>query len=377
MRLTAPILALAALTATACDVEQRFTSDPPDNSVISPGEIAGRICDPSGKTWLQDAQVYTHIKSGDTIIDTQVVYTDRDGKFLLTTLPGESEYDIFVQYGPERLMDQEKYGVFVGDGQRVELDEPDCFDPLEIDVAIISGSYDDFELVLTNMGFSNYVVVDGNDLGEVQSFLLDYDLLTSFDIVFFNGGHIENEVLYPTPEEEEDDIGLGDGGATGDTGEPYEPSDDVIANLRNYVSQGGSLYASDWSYDVVEQGWPDRIEFVGDDSTPNAAQLGEYDLVNAAVQDSSMAAWLDTDYIEIEYDLPVWAPMESVEGSVSKHLVGNIAYRQGTATYNISNAPLLVSFSSGEGKVVYSTFRVARNASSDVLGVLQYMMYNL
>lgn len=376
MRLRFIFAALVTIAAAACSPEQSFTKDEEINQVVSPGEIAGRVCDPSGKTWLQDAQVYTHIKSNDIIIDTQIVYTDRDGYFLLESLPGEADYDIFMQFGSDRLWDQEKYGVYVGDGERVELAEPDCFDPLQIDVAIIAGSYDDFELVLTNMGFSNYVEVDGNNLAELQGFLTDLETLKSFDIIFFNGGHIEEEVIYPTPVEEDDDIGLGDGGAE-DTGEKYVISDEIMENLRTYVAEGGSIYASDWSYDVVEVGWPDRLNFVGDDATPDAAQMGEYDLVNAAIADASMAEWLDLDYIEINYDLPVWAPIESNIDSVSVHLSGNVAYRQGTATYNISNAPLLISFSSGQGKVVYSTFRVAKNASSDVLSVLQYMMYQL
>ncbi len=375
MRASFAIFSLSALAMAACSSDTSFTPDQEEYRVVSPGEIAGRVCDPSGKTWLQDAQVYTHIKTGDTIIDTQIVYTDRDGFFLLESLPGEQEYDLFMQYGNIRLLDQESYGVWVGDGERVEMNEPDCFDPLQIDVAIVSGSYDSFELVLTNMGFANYIEVDGLDRSELTGFLSDADTLASFDIIFFNGGHLEEDILY-APAEDDDDIGLGDDGGADDTG-TVEISETIMQNLRDYVTNGGSIYASDWSYDVVEQGWPDRIDFVGDDSTPDAAQLGEYDLVNAAVSDGALADWLDTDHIEIEYDLPVWAPVESTSDSVSIHLAGNIAYRQGQATYNISNAPLLVSFTSGEGKVVYSTFRVAKNASSEILQVLQYMMYNL
>ena len=367
--------ALFALALVACNNESSFSKTDEPNETTSPGDITGRICDPSGKTWLQDAQVYTHIKSAEVIIDTRIVYTDRDGFFLLEDLPSETDYDIFVQYGADRLLEQEQYGVYLSDGAVVELPEPDCFDPLQIDVAIISGSYDSFELVLTNMGFANYVEVDGLDLAELQDFLLDLDTLKSFDIVFFNGGHVEEEVLYPTQVEEgEDEPGLGDGGGE-DTGAP-PISDTIMQNLRDYVYEGGNVYASDWSYDVVEQGWPERVDFVGEDLTPDGAQMGEYDLVNAAISDASMAEWLDQDYIEIEYDLPVWAPVETVSDSVSVHLLGNIAYRQGQATYSVTNSPLLVSFSSGEGKVVYSSFRVARNASSDVLEVLQYMMYN-
>ncbi len=40
-------------------------------------------------------------------------------------------------------------------------------------------------------------------------------------------------------------------------------------------------------------------------------------------------------------------------------------------------APLLVSFNAGDGKVVFSTFRVARNADVAMTQTLQYMMYNL
>ncbi len=375
MHARATVISLAALALGACGSDTQFIPDNEVHQVISPGEIAGRVCDPSGKTWLQDAQVYTHIKAGDTIIDTEIVYTDRDGRFLLESLPGEQEYDLFMQYGNSRLLDQESYGVWVGDGERVEMPEPDCFDPLQIDVAIISGSYDSFELVLTNMGFANYIEVEGASTAELQGFLSDLDNLRSFDIIFFNGGHVEEDVIYPKPTDDSGDIGLGDGGAE-DTGS-IPISDTIMQNLRDYVSEGGSIYASDWSYDVVEQGWPDRIDFVGDDTVPDAAQLGEYDLVNAAVADNMLADWLDTDYIEIEYDLPVWAPIVSTSDSVSVHLVGNVAYRQGQATYNLTNSPLLVSFTSGEGKVVYSTFRVAKNASSEVLQTLQYMMYNL
>jgi hypothetical protein len=42
------------------------------------------------------------------------------------------------------------------------------------------------------------------------------------------------------------------------------------------VNNGGSVYASDWAYDVVEIGWPDRVDFVGADEIPNDAQLGEH-----------------------------------------------------------------------------------------------------
>ena len=44
---------------------------------------------------------------------------------------------------------------------------------------------------------------------------------------------------------------------------------------------------------MVEQTWPEAINFVGADEIPDAAQLGEYGMVNAAVSDAALAEWLE------------------------------------------------------------------------------------
>ena len=49
----------------------------------------------------------------------------------------------------------------------------------------------------------------------------------------------------------------------------------------------------------------------------------------------------------------------------------------GTALIALASVPLLVSFTHGDGKVAFSTFRVAKNADSDIVLMLQYMMYSL
>ena len=350
MRLLFPLLMLAA-----CGGENNFFQDGKTDAGISPGQIQGRVCSPDGRNWLADAQVYTNLIDDDgRLYDTVIVYTDLDGNFQLEDLPGEHDYTVYVQYGGEIL---EEHDVYVGDGEVIELEEPDCFDPLEVDVAVITGDYDDFQLVLSNMGFANYEVVDGLDTGELRGFLMDDEAMAQYDIIFFNGGFTEEGVIYG--------------------GDDEAASTAVMANIREYVNNGGSIYASDWAYDVVEQGWPDTLDFVGDDDEPDAAQTGEYGQVTAAISDASLAEWLGGNYIDIEYDLPVWPPIENTSSAVSVHLAGTIEYREGTRSYTLSSVPLLTSFTSGEGRVVFSTFRVAKNASTDMMLVLQYMMYNL
>jgi len=361
---------------------------------LSPGSVLGRVCDPSGRTWLPDALAYTHILDDSGMLyDTRTAYTDRDGYFLLDNLPADQDYVVYVQYGGETLS-QEK--VFIEDSQEVELEEPDCFDPLELDVAVITGDYDDFQEVLDNMGFANYELIDGLHTGEMTDFLLDLDSMLQYDIIFFNGGHVEEGIIYSTEDtegegDESDDEDFGDdtgesgsddtGAGADDTGDapaaPLYDHEQIVQNIRDYVTAGGAVYASDWAYDVVETAWPEALNFVGADEIPNAAQLGEYGLINAAVSDEALAEWLDKDHVKIEYDLPVWPAVEGAATTVSVHLTGAIDYREGTNVYTLTAVPLLASFTSGDGKVAFATFRVAKNADADVMLTLQYMMYSL
>lgn len=348
-------LSALALTLTACDNENGLHVGGKPGSSDAPGEIRGRVCSADGRSWLADASVYTNVMDRDgKLVDTVIAYTDLDGRFVLEDLPGGADYTVYVAHGDD-LFDPST--VYLPEGEVVELPEPSCFDPLEVDVAVITGDYDDFQLVLSNMGFANYTLVDGLDLDDIKSFLLDAEEMSHFDIIFINGGALEEGVLG-------DDL---------DSGAPEQ----IRSNLADYVSAGGQVYASDWAYDFVETVWPEPIDFMGDDAILDDAQVGEYGLVSAAVADASMAEWLGSNYVEIEYDLPVWPPIKSAEPAVSVHLTGTVEYRDGTSVTSLASVPLLVSFTSGEGRVVFSTFRVAPNASTDLMLVLQYMIYNL
>lgn len=363
MRIALSTLVLAGLSGPAlvgCTEQTFFVGDKESDPGISPGQIMGRVCDPSGRSWLADAVAYTHIYStdGTSLIDTKLAYTDRDGYWQMSDLPAEREYTFYVQYGNEVL---EEHTLFLEDSESVRLEEPDCFDPLALDVAIVIGDYDDFSLVLDTLGFANYELVDGLDSIELSDFLLDETAMSQYDMIFFNGGHVEDGIVYDST----------------DDATTTAQVESIVGNLQAYVEAGGVVYGSDWAYDVVEAGWPDRVDWVGSDDTPDDAQVGDYDFVEAAVSDAALGDWLGSNTIDIEYDLAVWPPIEEVSGSVSVHLSGDVDYRIGTDSYTLPAVPLMVSFSDGEGKVVFSTFRLARNSSTDMMLVLQYMMYNL
>lgn len=329
-----------------------FTVDKQQPVVVEPGSISGRVCDPSGRTWLPDAMAYVNlVDDAGVVYEIRTAYSDQDGRWLLDALPGEKDYTVYVQYGPD-LLTQES--VYVASNAEVELEEPECFDPLSLDVAVVTGDYDDFNEILNQMGFANYVLVDGLDPTVIGDFLASPEELQKYDIIFFNGGFVEEGVIY-----------------NGENSSTY------LDNLRNYVTGGGTLYASDWAYDVVEIGWPDAADFVGADEVPDDAQKGDYASVTAAVSDQSLSDFLGTQYVPILYDLPVWPPVQAVTTGVSVHLTASVPYSEGMSEYALAQVPILFSFNSGEGKVVFSTFRVARNSSDEMLKTLQYMMYQL
>jgi hypothetical protein len=350
------LLAASALPLflIGCNETSFFVKCDPESEGPKPGSIEGRVCDPSGRTWLADAKAYTHLfDPTGHLYETRQVFTDRDGRWILEELPPEYTYTIYIQYGDDVI---EVHEAYVGDQDAVSIEEPDCFDPLTLNVAVVTGDYDDFDLVLERMGFANYTLVDGLLESEATDFFGDLEGMLQYDVVFVNGGFVE-----------EGTISSDDG-----SHELY------IQNIRDYVTAGGAIYASDWAYDLVELGWPDRLDFAGDDTVIDDAQVGEYDLVTSNIVDASLSDWLDSATLDIEYDLPVWPPIESVdEAAVTTHLEGNVSYRISTETFDLVEAPLLVSFTSGEGKVVFSTFRVAKNGSSEMMEILQYMMYYL
>ncbi len=343
------------LVLAGCN-EYQVTIEQPNVYEPENGSISGRVCSPDGSEWLADAMAYTNIYNHKgKIQDVRVSYSDRDGYWFLDDLSPNREYAVYLQHGSEVLGRED---VWVGDGEAIKLKEPSCFDPVSLNIALITGSYDDIHLVLQNMGFANYTLIDGSDSGVLEDFLTDPANLAQFDILFFNGGHHEQDIFYTT------NVG-------------NHVPEAVVQNLQEFVSAGGSVYASDWSYDVIEAAWPEAIDFLGDDKQPNAAQLGEYDLIKAKVTDEYLSQFLGKTDVNIEYDLPVWPPITSVEGYVSIHLTGTVRYREGTSTYTLASVPLLVTFAGGEGRVGFATFRVAANHDADMVLLLQYMMHEL
>ena len=111
-------------------------------------------------------------------------------------------------------------------------------------IAVVAGDYDDVGTVLGNVGIDPGMITDYDRYAWTDGLLTDYESLIVYDIVFVNCGFDETSYL---------DARI------------------TQANLLRYVQSGGSLYASDQAYDLVEAAFPSYIDFVGEDTVPNAA----------------------------------------------------------------------------------------------------------
>jgi hypothetical protein len=62
---------------------------------------------------------------------------------------------------------------------------------------------------------------------------------------------------------------------------------------------------------------------------------------------------------------------------VSIHLAGDVHYRYGSSEGIVPAAPLLASFSGGNGRVIFSTFRAVANQDQVKEDVIQYLLYDI
>jgi hypothetical protein len=395
-----------------------------ENVPSEAGSVTGRICHTSGTTWLPDALVYTHLVDEDgALFDTRTSYTDADGRFELDKLPGHASYTVYVQHGGETLY-QDK--VLVGPGETVQLETPHCLDPRGWQVAVVTG-HGQVEHSLEVLGLYDLTLIDGTDTDVLASFLLDTDALDGYDIIFFDSGHAEAGILYslsderrashPTHEGEHDtgahdtgehdtaeaadsgdsiiaDTGVPDpeGGDTGgtdspdtgspDTGEPAEEATiydtaQILENLRAYVEKGGTIYALDWAYDVIQRTYPDAVKFIGDEAQPDAAQAGVAGLVEATIMDQSLAETMEKETISINFRLAEWPVIESTSSSTSVHISADIDLSIPEGDFVLTDAPLLLSQKQGDGMLAVSAFRMGPSANSDMLAAMHYLLVNL
>lgn len=139
----------------------------------------------------------------------------------------------------------------------------------------------------------------------------------------------------------------------------------VIDNLKQFVSEGGTIYASDWAYTYIEKGWPEMIDFY------DSPKVGAAQVADARVIDSGMADFLESSTVQLDFNLSAWVPIRGYNSQeVTVYLVG------ATGDGHVKDKAILVGFPYGKGTVIYTGFHNEAGLGVGPLAqkVLEYMV---
>jgi hypothetical protein len=319
---------------------KRHDEDKPKEEPVPEGSatLKGTICTPDGGNAVTHATV-TVLHDGEP----SSTETDAEGDFVLEDLP-PGTWTVRVEKGSFQV----EFEVTLQEGEVTELDVDECV-PLEqgeTKIAVITGAYDAIQDLLDELDLE-YDRIPGLSGTEYVDFLRDVDAMSDYDIIFFN-------------------CGMGDAW--------MQHEDEVGDNLREYVRNGGSIYASDWAYWLIEVGWPGEHDFHGTENNPRGALVGASQELDAQVLDPAMAAALGSDTAHLNYDLDSWAAMEDADAEIL--IRADYKWWAGFGKES-QEGPLATRIRDGEGTALYTTFHNEQQTTQDMLVLLEEIILSL
>ncbi len=227
---------------------------------------------------------------------------------------------------------------------------------------VIEGAYDSIELILAKLGLADVDAADGDIIDS------KFDIWESTDNLFVDSNNdgqaniFDYEVVFFN-------CGLDD--------ESWLMDDDKKQMLKEYVDGGGRIYVSDLAYDVVEQTFPEYINYYGSDETPinqpeevDSATTGEDSITIRSNIEPTLKSWLEevtctqgdclnTDgTVTIDGFASGWARMNGVNSSENVDVYVSGQDSDGTMR------PLTVGFDYGSGRVTYTSYHNEEGSDS-------------
>jgi hypothetical protein len=347
--------------------------------------LEGKVVAPEGTIPISGALVYLSDTAPLPIPDgvfcdecvklspeDEYTLTHPDGTFSLEAYSTGSQY-LIVQKGQFRRVRQIE---ITPGAQQVNPDDtrlPGRMDKANGDdipkMAVIVGQWDAIEVSLAKLGLADIInkpilgpTVDRDTAGfdmvestlppdfqdpmkDPGKFLKSWDYLSRYHIIFIPCS-----------------------GSEGTTCTATLPDDQQVQeNLVRFVSEGGKLYVTDYSYEYVRRPWPGFVTWDTETaSTGSACLTGEYS-APATVDDPDMMAWLGAQGIvdfQVEANWTRITQLHTQAGVDPKGVPVDItpkAWVKGGAN------PATISFEDKCGRVLFSTYHTEGNADSGTL----------
>lgn len=353
------------------DMEVEFDMPP---MACGKGQILGKACAPNGDVLATADVTVSGTDCATGLPFTLTARTSGDGTFSLLDVPS-GQHNLNISIGSFSA----DSGVFVRANEVTDLTsavDKICLDTTAVNIAVIGGAYDAVEDIIAGLNLT-YDMKGGDTFqnsSAARSFLTNPTEMANYDIIFINCGDLY-AVLAPF-------IGT-------------DPRPQIATNLRNFVNNGGSLYASDYAYPWVELAFPDILDLYGNETTNiNSAKMGYApQTVTADVLSADLQTILgrNTATIVFPHQPPnvlntFWSVLEGVGAGALNNIQANVQMCQnanncGSANNTLhNNTPLLVTWKSPQGgTVVFTSFHNKRQATlnQDMEQILRYLIFQL
>ncbi|MCJ7935089.1 MAG: carboxypeptidase-like regulatory domain-containing protein [Chryseobacterium sp.] len=285
---------------------EEFTPSVPQN-----GKVEGTIFAKNGTKPIGGTLVFT-IDQENRVYHT---YSDSDGKFSLTAPEGNTTLHIQTGDGqnfrteiPVTIKKNETFTVAAADSKLNQVAK----------MAYVKGSYDEIESIITRLGYT-VTEITYQDLKNLNT-------IAQYDIIFLNcGSRNYTQTGTPTP------------------GNDYN----VYSNLSTFVSNGGSIYSSDWASAYLVGGNTNTEHctapggFINDNllCLKDTGTAGTYS--NCSVSNASLATAIGFNALDIEYDMGAWEKIQNYDPAFWEVLVqkGNEPLMIRTGHYTNPSAP--------------------------------------
>jgi hypothetical protein len=351
------------------------------------GTLTGNVFAPNGTDPISGALVYILDKGSQAIGDPPAEaydafdYSGADGSFQLDNVPtGSQTLKIIKGAFTKTATITVKEGTYAlpaavttlpSEGEGVEK------------MAVVTGNWDSIQNVLAKLGLGkvdssgelilgteSFDLVDGNGslddsiYPNFLDFMADPANYADYRTIFINcGNNYEDDFFADTV---------------------------MVDNLKAWVAAGGRLYATDLSYDFVEQLFPEYIDFFGTDpgfsATPETLDAAEYGdsftSTNATVLDPDMLAWLKEidvtnadDTITVEGWLSSWAAVDDFSNDVKSWMKAIVDVDGSSSSRDIT-----LTFHPSDGTVFYSSYHTEGFLSAGLTPqdrVLQYLIFEV
>jgi hypothetical protein len=256
------------------------SASPEASKPVLTGKVEGKVIAKNGTKPIGGAIVFT-IDNKNQVYHT---YSNTDGTFSLTAPEGNTTLHIQTGNG---LNFRTETPVTIKKDEVTSVPSKDSKLNQVAKIAYVEGSYDEIEAIITSLGYTA-TEISYHDLK-------NFNTISQYDIIFLNCG---SRNLTQT--------------GTNNPGNDLS----VFNNLSTFITNGGSIYSSDWAaaylvggdknapYCGVYGGFLDlpKICF---NTNGNVAMYN-----NCSVSNTAMASAIGFNTLNIQYDQPLWQKIQ-------------------------------------------------------------------